>query len=88
MGGGRDSGIEDISGRLQYRVSWRGCDPDPEYYNARNFKNSARPIKAFHERYPDQPGPPKRLDHWLQAADAEEFDPDHDNDNVPARKGI
>ena len=47
---------------LQYRVSWKGYDPDPTWYPAWNFVGSPQAIKRFHEKYPKKPGPPKYLD--------------------------
>ena len=47
--------------KLQYRVKWIGHDDDPVWYPARNLKNAARCLREFHEAYPNEPGPPKRL---------------------------
>lgn len=76
-------------GRLQYQVQWRGWDPDPEYYDAREFKNAPDAIAAFHEKNPDCEGPPLRLAVWAAAWVADKSDPDHEDDNkVADRKGI
>ena len=50
---------------LKYQVSWKGYDPDPTWYPARNFLGSPDMIKQFHTEYPKQPGPPKHLDEWI-----------------------
>ncbi|EJT68619.1 hypothetical protein GGTG_13809 [Gaeumannomyces tritici R3-111a-1] len=34
--------------KLQYQVSWKGCDPDDQWYLAENFKNAAIALEAFH----------------------------------------
>ncbi|ELR08855.1 hypothetical protein GMDG_08665 [Pseudogymnoascus destructans 20631-21] len=47
--------------QLQYRVSWVGYDPDPEWYPASNFMNSPQKLREFHTEYPDLPGPPQEL---------------------------
>lgn len=54
-------------GRLQYRAAWEGHDPDSTWYNAAGFMNAPIKVKEFHEAYPAKPGPPLRLDAWLQA---------------------
>ena len=51
---------------LHYRVSWTGYDPDPTWYPAWNFVGSPRKLLEFHEKYPNQPGPPKYLDEWIK----------------------
>ena len=43
--------------RLQYKVSWVGCPPDPAWYDAANFENSSDLIREFHTAYPGKPGP-------------------------------
>jgi hypothetical protein len=70
--------------KLQYQVQWKGWDPDPEYYPASDFKNAATKLKIFHDDNPTAPGPPKRLAQWLEAAEKEEFDPPHPDDEKPA----
>ena len=69
--------------KLQYQVQWRGWDPDPEYYNAENFKNSTAKLRQFHELNPDAAGLPKRLVTWEKAALEDRFDPSHPEDNTP-----
>ena len=54
-------------GILQYRVSWTGHDPDPEWYKASNFMGSPHKLKTFHEAHPTKPGPPRRLLEWISA---------------------
>ena len=59
-------------GRLQYKTSWTGCDPDPTWYNARGFLGAPQKVKEYHQTYPEKAGPPLRLDAWLQAYEAGE----------------
>jgi transposase InsO family protein len=51
---------------LKYRVQWKGYDPDPTWYPAWNFVGCPHKLKEFHNRYPDQPGPPKYLNEWIE----------------------
>jgi hypothetical protein len=51
---------------LKYRVSWKGYDPDPTWYPAWNFIGSPHKLQEFHNRYPNEPGPPKYLDEWME----------------------
>ena len=70
-------------GKLQYRVKWVGYDDDPNWYPAGNLKNAPRALRDFHQEHPDKPGPPKRLQVWLRAAEDEEFVGDHKEDDRP-----
>jgi hypothetical protein len=72
-------------GKLQYKVNWKGCDPDEEWYPAANFKNAATAVHKFHEEYPDEAGPPVRLQEWLLAAAEDEIDADNPDDNKAVR---
>ena len=54
-------------GRLQYRASWTGCDPDSTWYNAHGFMGAPYKVRDYHQAYPKKPGPPARLEAWLQA---------------------
>jgi hypothetical protein len=74
-------------GKLQYQVQWRGWDPDPEWYPARNLKNAPAALKRFHEAYPEHAGPPVRLSEWLTAAAEDRFAEDHDDDDTPVGVG-
>jgi hypothetical protein len=69
--------------KLRYRVSWLGRDPDPKWYPAGYLKNAPLALKAFHDANPDSPGPPVRLQEWLQAADEDRFVEDQVDDDVP-----
>ena len=55
-----------IRGSLEYRVHWMGYDPDPTWYPAWNFVGSPYKLREFHDRYPNQPSPPKYLDEWME----------------------
>ena len=67
-------------------MEWKGCDPDDEWYPARNIKNSPILLKRFHEQYPDMPGPPVRLQNWIQAAAEDAYDDDQPDDTRPQRR--
>ena len=74
-------------GVLQYQAKWAGCDPDETYYPAENFVGSPHRVKDFHERFPDAPGPPKRLQAWIDAyMNEEDYDPSPE-DNVALKAG-
>lgn len=57
---------------LQYKAEWEGYDPDDTWYDADSFINSASKVKEFHDTYPDEAGPPVRLQQWLEAARRDE----------------
>ncbi|KAL3708702.1 hypothetical protein TMatcc_006686 [Talaromyces marneffei ATCC 18224] len=73
--------------KLFYRVRWTGHDPDPKWYLASNFKNASRRLKAFHDRYPEKPGPPVNLQRWLDAESRDEFVGDDSKDACVAVVG-
>ncbi|CRL31343.1 RNA-directed DNA polymerase (reverse transcriptase) [Penicillium camemberti] len=70
--------------KLQYRVQWLGHDLDLQWYPAGNFKHAPQKIQDFHDQYPVKPGPPARLQTWVNAAKDEVFLEDHDDDDKPA----
>ena len=72
-----------IRGFLRYRVSWIGYDPDPAWYPAWNFVGSPQKLKEFHEKYPEQPGPPKYLDEWIKCWDSDNEPLEHRDKNAP-----
>jgi hypothetical protein len=55
-----------VRGSLKYRASWKGYDLDPVWYPAWNFVGCPQKLKEFHERYPEQLGPPKYLEEWIE----------------------
>ena len=69
---------------LQYKVQWKGWDPDETWYPASDFKNAAELVRQFHKDNPDKPGPPVRLEEWLRAASEDRSDPKHPDDNKAA----
>jgi hypothetical protein len=73
--------------KLYYRVQWTGHDEDLEWYPASNFKYSPHKLRDFHLQYPDQKGPPARLDDWLRAYEdgKEEFEELEDDGVMPTR---
>ncbi|KAK3947261.1 hypothetical protein QBC32DRAFT_224571 [Pseudoneurospora amorphoporcata] len=73
-----------IEGLLYYRAAWKGLGaPDPNFYAARGFKICPNRLISFHERYPKQPGPPKRLQEWKEAFDNGEVAEAHEDDDLP-----
>ncbi len=62
-------------------MKWVGIDDDPDEYPARNFKNSPKAIKSFHEQHPELPEPPVNLTYWLQCAEDDETAEDCTDDN-------
>ncbi len=73
--------------KLQYRARWKGYDEDPDYYDAEGFKGSPHLIKEFHAEYLLRPGPPIRLQEWLEAWEKDTELEEHPDDNKPAWKG-
>ena len=67
--------------RLQYRVKWVGHDDDPVWYPARNLRNAPKCLREFHDAYPNEPGPPRRLRNWLEAEEKDVFLEDHPDDD-------
>jgi hypothetical protein len=55
------------NGGLQYQVQWTGHDPDDQWYNAEGFIGAPQKIKDYHDVYPEKPGPPARLQLWMDA---------------------
>ena len=53
--------------KVFYRASWIGYDEDPKQYPASDFKYSPHKLRAFHEEYPQAPGPPRSLSKWQKA---------------------
>ncbi|XP_014550298.1 hypothetical protein COCVIDRAFT_43136 [Bipolaris victoriae FI3] len=57
--------------KLQYR------------YNASNFKNSPYRLRDFHAANPFHPGPPRRLEMWVQCWEKDRDAGNHPDDNKP-----
>ncbi len=76
-----------LHGKLYYMVQWEGWDPDNQWYPASNFKNAAIKLREFHEQYPDEAGPPVRLESWIRCAEEDKFDEDHKDDDKPRHQG-
>lgn len=68
--------------KLQYKVSWKGWDPDDTWYDAESFKNSPTMLRLYYKDHPDRPGPPARLDNWQDTFDREIDDPPHEMGNA------
>ena len=65
---------------LRYRVKWVGWEDDRAWYPASNFRDAPHLIRDFHKDNPSCPGPPRRLQEWIQCwerdEDAEEYEDD------------
>ena len=72
--------------KLQYQVDWEGYDPDLQWYPARNLKNAPIKLLEYHQENPTTLGPPRRLQQWIEAAAADKFDEDHEEDDYPIRQ--
>ena len=68
-------------GKLQYQIKWINYDYDPHWYNASNCKHAAQRLQDFHYQYPDQAGPPKNLDYWLECDQEDKTPRDRHDDN-------
>ena len=55
-----------VHGSLKYHTSWKGYNPNPNWYLAQNFVRCPHKLKEFYNRYPKQPRPPKYLDKQLE----------------------
>lgn len=74
-------------GKVQYRVSWKGYDPDDQWHYASGFKNAPHKLLEFHKKYPTIGRHPKQLKNWLKAKQ-EEVDAKSDKgDDLPAQRG-
>lgn len=69
--------------RLQYRVKWLGYKEDLEWYDSSNFENSPHKLRDFYKANPTRPGPPKRLDRWVQCWEEDRVADDCLDDNNP-----
>jgi hypothetical protein len=69
----------------KYRVHWKGYDPDPVWYPAWNFVGRPQKLKEFYDRYPEQPGPLKHLNEWMECwHDENDKQPiEHKDKNAP-----
>ncbi|PVH92397.1 hypothetical protein DM02DRAFT_278246 [Periconia macrospinosa] len=56
-----------------------------DWYNAANFKNSPYKLREFHTANSICPGPPTRLDYWLECWEQGEDADNHSDDNRPRR---
>lgn len=68
-------------GQLEYKIQWQGWDPDDTWYPAGNLRNAPLALKTYHDAYPQEAGPPVRLQHWLDSAMKDEAPTDHPDDN-------
>ena len=48
---------------LQYKVNWKGWDPDDTWYYASNFYNAPQALQDYHTAYLNRLKPFKRLQH-------------------------
>lgn len=77
-------------GKLQYREKWINYEPDPKWYPASDFVGCPHLLKAFHDTYPDLPGPPRYLSDWLQCWNEGIDEPEYhaDEDKLPVRAPV
>ena len=80
--------VKKIRNELFYRADWLGHDEDPEWYPASDFKYAPHKLKAFHLRYPELPGPPRKLNDWLQAWEEGKDVYDDLDDNVASSQSL
>jgi transposase InsO family protein len=76
--------VKKTRGRLKYRASWVGYDEDPEWYPASDFKYSPHKLRDFHLAHPDLPGPPQKLNEWIEQWESGQDEYDHLDDNKEA----
>jgi len=72
--------------KLQYRVKWLEYEEDLVWYDAGNFKNSPHKLREFHTANPTRPGPPERLESWVQCWEEDRDADDHPDDNKPSTR--
>jgi hypothetical protein len=72
--------------KLQYKIKWKGHDIDNTWYPARNLRNAPYKIQEFHEEYPNKPGPPMRLQQWVNCALQDDYPEDHVDDGKPVQR--
>jgi RNase H-like domain found in reverse transcriptase/Reverse transcriptase (RNA-dependent DNA polymerase)/Integrase zinc binding domain len=58
--------VRRVRNRLYYRVKWTNLDHDPVWYDPEGFKGAPHKLKAFHDQYPNKPGPPRYLTDWIR----------------------
>jgi len=75
-------GVRVVRKQLRYRVQWVGYDIDADEYLPEDLNHAPIALKAFHDEYPDLPGPPKNLDYWLECAYTDTWPTKRRNDNL------
>jgi hypothetical protein len=70
--------------KLKYRVQWKGWDLDPEWYPVSLLSNSALVLQSFHNKNPEQPGPPQNLPYWLDCTKNDILPEPHNTDGNPS----
>ena len=71
---------------LYYRVSWKGYEEDLEWYPANTIQYSPHKLREFHLLNPDQDGPPRNIDKWIQAYEEGRDDYDELQDDTAMNK--
>lgn len=74
-------GVRVVRKQLRYRVQWVGYDTDADEYLPEDLNHAPLALKAFHDEYPDLPGPPKNLGYWLTCALEDKWPAKRRNDN-------
>lgn len=78
-----------VQGQLKYQVEQTRWDPNPAYYPASDFKNALVKLRQFHDKNPNQEGPPKQLNTWERATMEDKYNKDHPKNEFPiSKKGI
>ena len=76
-------GVRLVYQKLKYRVKQKGFDNDLNKYFIADLQNTPLALKEFHYNYPDEPGPPRNLQYWLDCAEKEIDVEDCVGDNLP-----
>lgn len=69
-------------------MKWVGYGDDPKWYDAANFKNSPHKLYGFHEANAARPGPPQRLNYWMNCWKEDRDADDHSDDNKPVNGSV
>jgi hypothetical protein len=75
-------GVRVVRKQLRYKIQWKGYDIDADEYLPEDLNHAPLALKAFHDEYPDLPGPPRNLQYWLDCAEKEVWPLKRRNDNT------
>jgi hypothetical protein len=74
--------------KLQYKVAWKGHDPNPEWHSAKNFKHAPKKLQKYYRANSGASEPSARLEHWITAALNDHSAEDHPDDNYPVALAV